>query len=95
VEGTLLTPEEALQAGMVDALADDADASVSVSIAWIEQHLALPRDAMLGNRERCRRDLYAPFTAIGEADVAGFVDGWFRETTQQHLHDLVARLKNG
>jgi enoyl-CoA hydratase/carnithine racemase len=95
VAGTLLTPEEALRAGMVDALADDPATAVNSAVAWSEQLLALPRDAMLGNRERARRDLYAPFTSIGDADVAGFVDGWFRDSTQGHLHRLVSRLKNG
>lgn len=93
VAGALLSPEDALQAGMVDALASDPMQAVSDALDWCSGHLALPREAMLGNREQARQGLHAQFGALGDADVEFFVEGWFRESTQEILRALVAKLQ--
>jgi enoyl-CoA hydratase/carnithine racemase len=93
VGGELLSPEAALEAGMLDALADDPEATVQHAIAWCQDLDALPRHAMLGNRAMRRRDLASSFDALGEAEISPFVDGWFQEDTQRVLHELVASLK--
>lgn len=93
VAGTLLSPEDALQAGMVDALAADHSSTVQAAIAWCRELLDLPGHAMLGNRQRSRRDLHEQFDALDEKAVESFVQGWFEEATQETLHALVAQLK--
>ncbi len=93
VSGALLEPEEALHAGLVDELADNPEAAVAASVEWCVQLLALPRKAMLGNRARSRRDLVEPFGSLGDEDIAAFVDGWFKTSTQEILRAMVDRLK--
>lgn len=94
VAGTLLSPDEALANGLVDALSDSAESTVTDALAWCNQHLALPAHAMLGNRSLLRQDICGFFDSLGEKDVAAFVDGWFGSKTQAVLHNLVEKLKN-
>ncbi|NND45727.1 MAG: enoyl-CoA hydratase/isomerase family protein [Xanthomonadales bacterium] len=94
VAGELLSPESALEAGIVDALADDPESAVSEAINWCEQLDGLPRHAMLGNRAMLRADLGRMFDTLGSREVELFVDGWFAEETQQVLQALVAKLKS-
>jgi 3,2-trans-enoyl-CoA isomerase len=95
VSGALLSPAEALQAGMVDALSGSPGTAISDAVAWCERLLELPRHAMLGNRARARQDLHDQFDTLDEAAVELFVNGWFEDATQATLHALVARLKAG
>jgi hypothetical protein len=78
---------------MVDALADDPEAAVAAALAWCEQINALPRRAMLGNRAMMRAAMCAQFDALVASDVEQFVRGWFEDSTQRVLHELVATLK--
>jgi len=93
VAGALLSPDEALSAGLVDALADNPTDTVTAALGWCETHLSLPRHAMLGNRALMRGDLCELFDRLGERDIAEFVDGWFESRTQATLHALVEQLK--
>jgi len=94
VAGALLKPEQALAAGVVDALAENPQATVTDAVEWCRQQLALPPHSMLGNRALMRQDIYSQFDALGEQDIAEFVDGWFSEPTQETLRGLLAQLKN-
>ena len=94
VAGTLLSPAEALQTGMVDALSEGPESTVADALDWCNRHLALPRHAMLGNRERARRDLHDEFDSLDDEAIESFVSGWFQESTQETLHALVAQLKS-
>jgi enoyl-CoA hydratase/carnithine racemase len=93
VAGTLCNPEQALEAGMVDALSASPASAVTDAIDWCQQHLALPAHAMLANRSLLRGDIHRQFDDLGEKDVAEFVDAWFEEETQKTLHELLDRLK--
>lgn len=93
VAGALVKPEEALQAGLVDCLADDAASTVAAAVEWCEQHLSLPGVAMSGNRRMMRQSLCSHFDDLGEKDIEDFVNGWFDEQTQSTLHALVAQLQ--
>ena len=94
VAGALITPEQALAAGMVDALSDNPDSTVADAIDWCREQAALPAHAMLGNRQSMRRDIHRQFDALNDNDVAAFVDGWFAEDAQKTLIELVAQLQH-
>lgn len=90
VAGAMMGPEGAVQAGLVDAVVEDE--AVEAAVAWCESHLALPRHAMLGNRQLARADLGALFDDFSELGVEAFVTGWFSEPTQATLRQVLARL---
>ncbi len=92
VAGEMMDSERAYAIGLVDELADDPDAVVARAIEWCNEHLALPRQAMLTTRAMVRADLHAIFTDSSEFGVEKFVDIWFQESTQSTLRALVERL---
>ncbi|GAB4126405.1 MAG: enoyl-CoA hydratase/isomerase family protein [Wenzhouxiangellaceae bacterium] len=89
VAGDLIGPERALQLGLVDQL-EAVDQVVPAALAWCQQHAALPRKAMLGNRRIARAALHELFAA-GD-DGSAFLDVWFDAATQQALQHVVASL---
>ncbi|NNE05134.1 MAG: enoyl-CoA hydratase/isomerase family protein [Xanthomonadales bacterium] len=93
VSGALVSPSQALDKGMVDALADDPETTVKAAIDWCNSLVALPGFAMLRNRAMLRSDLATRFDALGEQQVEDFVDGWFNTETQAVMQALVAKLK--
>ena len=94
VAGTLLKPEDALAAGVVDALSQSPQSAVTDALEWCRQQLKLPAHSMLGNRAMMRQDICTQFDLLGDKDIAEFVDSWFSEQTQVTLQGLLARLKN-
>lgn len=92
VAGQMIPASEALAIGLVDELAA-ADQLVEHALAWCQRHLAMPREAMLATRHLCRADLVDLFRDPEALDVDGFVEGWFSESTQRTLGELVERLK--
>ena len=93
VPGALLSPDQALDVGLVDELADDPESTVSRALSWCEHLLTLPRGPMLATREMSRRDLHALFDEASEYGIEVFVDFWFSETTQRTLRALLDRLQ--
>lgn len=93
VAGAMLSPEQALATGMVDELAESPADTVQAAVNWCETHLALPAHAMLGNRKLMRQDACDRFDSLGEKQVKEFVDGWFDESTQATLKQVLAKLK--
>lgn len=92
VAGEMMTAERALEIGLVDELADDPEAVVARAIEWCEQHLALPRQAMLETRAMARADLHRIVEDDSADRAATFSEGWFGEEAQATLGALVARL---
>jgi enoyl-CoA hydratase/carnithine racemase len=93
VSGALLSPTEALHAGLVDALADDPAATIAAAIAWAQELLTLPRHAMLGNRHTLRASLAELFDDPEQQGHGEFLGVWFSPETQATLQGLVAQLK--
>lgn len=93
VAGSLLKPEQALEIGLVDELADDPDEVVRRAVSWCEQMLALPRLAMTTTRSLVRSDLIRLFDDSNNLDAEKFVDIWFSDSTQAALRSLVERLQ--
>lgn len=94
VPGKILTAEEALAIGLVDEVAEDPEAVVRRSIAYCEELLTLPAEAMLATRALMREDLHALFDHTDSLGVEAFLTLWFSVSTQRTLKELVARLQN-
>lgn len=93
VSGSLLTPDQALDVGLIDAIEADPEATVARAITWCESLLALPRNAMVTMRQLMREDLVGFFAADNVAEEERFIEIWFSEATQRTLHALVEQLK--
>ncbi len=85
----LLTPEEALAAGLVDELAEP-DRLLDQARAWTARLLALPSTAMNRTRMLARAGLVDALRPQADAELAA--DLWFSAETQAGLRALVARL---
>ncbi len=93
VSGQMLESEAALRIGLVDETAP-VDAVPGRAVAWLEELLALPRQAMLETRGRARADLIAA-TRREQWPLAEFAAVWRRAETQATLHALLAKLRAG
>jgi Delta3-Delta2-enoyl-CoA isomerase len=91
VGGPIVSPEEALDAGLVDELVAP-DQVVERALAWCRNLLALPPRAMLDTRLRARADLVALFERNAEEELNSVVDAWWSEETQRTLHAVVERM---
>jgi enoyl-CoA hydratase/carnithine racemase len=92
VAGALVDAENALAIGLVDELTDAEHVAVRAT-NWLEELLKLPAASMQATRVLSRADMVEALGGFGDAQLAGFVDEWFRPQTQAALHALVARLK--
>lgn len=91
VSGALITPGEALAAGLVDELAPP-EKVVERAVERCRGLLALPRGPMLKTREMARAGLVALFDDLDAAEVERMAEEWFAEETQAGLRAMVARL---
>jgi enoyl-CoA hydratase/carnithine racemase len=92
VAGALVTPAEALRAGLVDEVVPPGEV-VRRACVWAERLIALPRAAMRETRRIARADLVAQFDALGEDGYDRVTDRWFSDETQATMRALVARLQ--
>ncbi|MBS3895366.1 enoyl-CoA hydratase/isomerase family protein [Silanimonas sp.] len=92
VTGAMLESEQALAIGLVDELAD-AEHVVARALHWFAALAPLPRQALLTTRQIARADLQAALAGFSEADLEGFIDGWYTASTQDALQALVNRLR--
>ena len=90
VSGELVTAEQALAWGMVDEVLA-IDEVVPRAVAWLQQLLALPREAMLHTRRIARADV-AVALQPQNIQLERFIDAWSAPHTQAALHALVAKL---
>lgn len=90
VGGPIVSPEEALKAGLVDELVAP-DRVVDRTLAWCRNLLAVPPRAMLDTRCRARSDLVALFEHPDE-ELRNAVDAWWSEETQTTLRMVAERL---
>lgn len=93
VPGSLLSPDQALDVGLIDEIESDSEATVERAIAWCRHLLGMPRQAMLLTRRHARSDLIACFDADSEPDVEPFLDVWFSDEAQAALRAAMERLK--
>lgn len=90
VAGELVEAEQALAYGLVDELVD-IDSVSTRSRVWLEQLLALPREAMLSTRAIARADV-ADALQPHNIRLDRFVDSWYADGTQAALKALMAKL---
>ena len=88
--GALLGPMAALEAGLVDELADVA-AVVPRAVEYAHGLLALPPNAFRMTRELVRRDLVALFDRVEERLVDRFGEIWFSDETRGRMQALLNR----
>jgi enoyl-CoA hydratase/carnithine racemase len=91
VGGLILSPEEALNVGLVDELASP-DQVLERALAWCQSLLALPAEAMLATRGRARADLMALFEPFPEEELSRAVDNWWSSETQSTVRMLAGRM---
>ena len=90
-QGLLLTPEEALAAGLVDELAEPAELEGRAH-AWLERVLALPPVAYRATRAMVRADLVALMAQGTRGDQAEMIEAWTGAETRASLAALMAKL---
>lgn len=90
VAGEMLDAEQALQAGLVDELTDIDNVATRARV-WLEQLLALPRQAMLQTRSIARGDLIEALQPE-YIRLQHFIEAWYQPSTQDALKALIARL---
>ena len=94
VNGAMVNPEEALRIGFIDALENDFDATIRNAHQWCDQLLALPPQAMLGNRAIARAHFKQDFANDSANGVATFVNTWFSDEAQRVIRTLIDKLKS-
>ncbi len=92
VSGALLSPQEALDVGLVDRLVAP-DQVLPSALAWCEDLLARPSQAMLRTRAVARADLVALYDSPERVFSDDFTAAWSSEETQATMRGLMARLK--
>jgi enoyl-CoA hydratase/carnithine racemase len=91
VTGILLTPAEAVSAGLVDERVP-AERVVERAVEWCQALLALAPEALARTRREARADLVGLFEVPFEAELASVLDNWWSPETQAALRALVERL---
>jgi enoyl-CoA hydratase/carnithine racemase len=91
MEGTLISPAEALSVGLVDQIVQP-EVVVESAIAWCRKLLALPPGAMSITRREARRELVEFFNSDLAGELAEVSAGWWADETQRVLHSLAERL---
>jgi enoyl-CoA hydratase/carnithine racemase len=90
VMGPLLSPQQAVQCGLVDEL-DEPEHVLSRAVERCQQLVALPEAAML-TRHDARKDLVALFEPTTESEHNSFTASWFTPSTQKNVRAVVERL---
>ena len=93
VSGALVSPEQALAAGLVDEVVP-ADDVVPRALAWCRNVLALPNEAMTLTRREARSDLHQLFESGMDSELKTVIANWWTPATQGTLRGLVEKLKN-
>jgi 3,2-trans-enoyl-CoA isomerase len=91
VTGALISPQEALNIGLVDELVTD-DRVVSRALEWCQAVLAVPAEAMAVTRRNARADLVGLCDNV-EPELEVVIEGWWRPQTQHALRTMVERLR--
>lgn len=91
VDGRLISPDEALACGLVDAVVPAEDV-IDRAVERAKTLAALPRTALSATRALARADLAAMFEGLDSALYERMNEVWFGEETQAAMRALVARL---
>jgi enoyl-CoA hydratase/carnithine racemase len=92
VSGRLVSPEQALEIGLVDALAAP-ERVVDEALSWCGLVLESPAAALAATRSTVRRDLVELVQSRRQRDIELLAERWFEPEVQATLHAVVAKLK--
>jgi 3,2-trans-enoyl-CoA isomerase len=91
VRGMLVSPDEALAAGLIDEVVAPEEV-IPKAIEWCRAVLKLPQAALHTTRNSLRADYAVMFDTLASSTEAEMTAVWFSEETQQVLKDLIAQL---
>ncbi|MGE5625002.1 MAG: enoyl-CoA hydratase/isomerase family protein [Bacillota bacterium] len=91
VRGLLVSPDEALAAGLVDQVVPPEEV-LPKAFEWCREVLKLPQGALHATRRVLREDYASLFDSLGPATRREMTAVWFGEESQRVLRDLVAQL---
>jgi Delta3-Delta2-enoyl-CoA isomerase len=91
VAGLLLSPQKALEVGLIDEVAP-IDQVVERALGWCEALLVLPVEAMTATRRAARADLTAYFGQNLEPEIEQVVADWWSPGAQGSLRALAQKL---
>ena len=91
VRGMLVSPDEALAAGLVDQVVAPEEV-IPKAIDWCRETLKLPQTALHTTRNSLRADYAVLFDNLASATETEMTAVWFSEETQKVLKDLMAQL---
>jgi enoyl-CoA hydratase/carnithine racemase len=94
VTGRLVSPEEALEIGLVDAVVAP-EAVVDEALNWCRGVLESPSAALAATRETVRRALVELVRSQRQGDIDRLARLWFEPELQKTLQAVVAKLKGG
>jgi len=91
VTGTLISPAEAAQVGLVDEIVP-AESVIQAAVRWCDELLDFPPQAMALTRRKARADLAILFDSDVNAELDEVIAGWWADETQTVLRRLVDEL---
>jgi 3,2-trans-enoyl-CoA isomerase len=91
VRGMLVSPDEALAAGLVDEVLPPEEV-IPKAIDWCRHTLKLPQAALHTTRNSLRADYAVLFETLASSTETEMTAVWFSAETQQVLKDLMAQL---
>ena len=91
VRGLLLSPADALAAGMVDQLAAPEEV-IPAALAWCRELVALPPAALSITRQSLRGDFRTLFDALSTGTTEEMTAAWFSDEPQRVLRALATQL---
>lgn len=94
VTGPVVSPQQALQFGLVDELVEPGF-FVGRAVEWCQQFVALPEDAVRFTRNKARADLVAIFEDQLRPEDDTFSTSWFSPSTQENVCAVVERFGKG
>jgi enoyl-CoA hydratase/carnithine racemase len=92
VRGSLLSPQEALAAGLIDEVVPPQQV-IDRALEWCQTLLALPAEAMTITRREARADLVAYFAQNLKPELKTVTASWWAPETQKALRALAAKLR--
>jgi enoyl-CoA hydratase/carnithine racemase len=92
VSGRLVSPEQAFDIGLVDALAEPENV-VDEALGWCGHVLEAPAAALAATRSTVRRDLAELVCSQRRGDIDRLATRWFEPEVQTTLRAVVSKLK--
>ena len=90
--GVMLSPPEALAAGLVDRVVPEGEV-IGAALEWAQHMASLPPRALALTRRMARADLVALTASLGAADYEAMNEAWYSEETQATMRKLVDKLR--